>query len=146
MINRQPIPPPPPPPVMHRSHRRRRSSIPGPDTIDRLDNGVFGGYYHHEGPYDPTLLARQNGPAPPVEALRESNAAAIAATPTANIIDCLEKHRPLQGTAMVAPGARLPGGELIGGYEEYDMMRQGGGNYRRYPQFVSPHVCGEQYH
>ncbi|PWW73341.1 hypothetical protein C7212DRAFT_218071 [Tuber magnatum] len=73
---------------------------------------------------------------PPVEALRESNAAALAATPMANILDSLEKHKPLQGTAMVAPRTRLPNGEFIGDYEEYDMMRQGpGGNYRRYPGF-----------
>ncbi|KAG0137602.1 hypothetical protein HOY82DRAFT_377882 [Tuber indicum] len=127
-----------PPPTPYSSHksRRRASSIPGPDTIDRLDNGVFGLYYHHEGPYDSTLLARQNGPRPPVEALRESNAAALAATPMANIIDSLEKHKPLQGTAMMAPGTELSNGEFIGDYEEYDMMRQGhGGNYRRYPGF-----------
>jgi len=96
----------------------------------------FGGHYHHEGPYDSTLLARQNGPRPPVEALRESNAAALAATPMANILDSLEKHKPLQGTAIVPPGTKLPSGEFIGDYEEYDMMRQGpGGNYRRYPGF-----------
>ncbi|CUS07351.1 unnamed protein product [Tuber aestivum] len=126
----------PPPPCSSQRSRRRASSIPGPDTIDRLDNGVFGNYYHHEGPYDSTLLARQNGPRPPVEALRESNAAALAATPMANILDSLEKHKPLQGTAMVAPRTRLPNGEFIGDYEEYDMMRQGpGGSYRRYPGF-----------
>jgi len=138
---------PPPPYSSHRS-RRRASSIPGPDTIDRLDNGVFGGHYHHEGPYDSTLLARQNGPRPPVEALRESNAAALAATPMANILDSLERHKPLQGTAMVAPGTKLPSGEFIGDYEEYDMMRQGpGGNYRRYPGFVSllPYFRGSMF-
>ncbi|KAG0635623.1 hypothetical protein HOY80DRAFT_429366 [Tuber brumale] len=135
-VKLQTPPPPPPPPYLSHKSRCRASSIPGPDTIDRLDNGVFGLYYHHEGPYDSTLLARQNGPRPPVEALRESNAAALAATPMANIIDSLEKHKPLQGTAMLAPGTELPDGEFIGDYEEYDMMRQGyGGNYKRYPGF-----------
>ncbi|RPA89348.1 hypothetical protein L873DRAFT_1832012 [Choiromyces venosus 120613-1] len=129
----------PSPPYSSQKSRRRPSFIPGPDTIDRLDNGVFGGHYHHEGPYDSTLLARQNGPRPPVEALRESNAAALAATPMANILDSLEKHKPLQGTAMVAPGTKLPNGEFIGDYEEYDMMRQGpGGSYRRYSGFNYP--------
>jgi Pal1 cell morphology protein len=120
-----------------RPRRKRRSSI-GPDTIDRLDDSIFGSPYHHEGPYDATMLAMQlNGShRSPVAALKTSNAAAIAATPRANLIDSLERHKPLQGTAIVAPNTRLPNGEYIGEYDEYDLMREDGFNYKRYPGIV----------
>lgn len=61
-----------------------------------------------------------------MEAVKESNAAAIAATPRANIVDCLEKHYPLQGTAVIPPGV---GG--MGYYEEYDVMIRDG-DYKRW--------------
>jgi hypothetical protein len=65
-----------------------------------------------------------------VEAVKESNAAAIAATPRANIVDCLEKHYPLQGTAVIPPGV---GG--MGYYEEYDVMIRDG-DYKRWKHMV----------
>lgn len=70
-----------------------------------------------------------------MEALAWSNAKAIAATPRENIIDCLEKHKPLQGTASVPVGMRTAAGQVMGDYEEVDLMVESG--YRRYPGLVS---------
>jgi len=108
-------------------HRGQKvSAIPGADTIDRL--GAIGDFaYHHDGPYDATLLARQFHGYSPVEALRDSNEKAIRATPKANIVDCLEKHYPMQGTAVFPPGYNG-----MEDYEEYDIQRLEGG-YRRWP-------------
>lgn len=61
-----------------------------------------------------------------MDALKESTAAILAATPAASIRDCLENHYPLQGTAMYPPGV---GG--LGDYEEYDVMVKDG-NYKRW--------------
>ncbi|KAI5846975.1 hypothetical protein BZA05DRAFT_131633 [Tricharina praecox] len=95
-------------------HRRKISQIPGPDPIDRL--GAIGGAYHHDGPFEATLFARQQVKHAPIEAVKYTNAAALAATPKASIQDSLEGHYPLQGTAMYRPGE---GG--LGDYEEYDV-------------------------
>ncbi|KAL0633225.1 hypothetical protein Q9L58_007909 [Maublancomyces gigas] len=116
----------------NRAPHLRKSAIPGPDTIDKLDNILGGIPYHHEGPFDATLMSRQIPGRSPVEALATSNAEAIAATPRANLIDSLERHRPLQGTASIPPGMRAPGGDILPYYEEYDVMTRDG-NYRRYP-------------
>lgn len=125
----------------NRAPHLKRSGIPGPDTIDRLDNILGGIPYHHEGPFDATLRARQIPGRSPVEALARSNAEALAATPRANIIDSLERHRPLQGTASVPPGMRAPGGDIMPDYEEYDVMRRDG-NYKRYPGVVGFNLGG----
>lgn len=119
----------------NRAPHLRKNAIPGPDTIDKLDNILGGIPYHHEGPFDATLRARQIPGRSPVEALATSNAEAIAATPRANLIDSLERHRPLQGTASIPPGMRAPGGDILPEYEEYDVMRRDG-NYKRYPGVV----------
>jgi len=95
-------------------HRRKISRIPGPDPIDRL--GAIGGAYHHDGPFEATLFARQQVRHAPIAAVKHTNAAALAATPKASIQDSLEGHYPLQGTAMFRPGE---GG--VGMYEEYDV-------------------------
>ncbi|TGZ82232.1 hypothetical protein EX30DRAFT_340113 [Ascodesmis nigricans] len=111
-----------------RRHGRRRNLLPGADTIDRMgDVNPHGIALHHDGPFEATLAARNRIPRyAPVEALKESNEAAIRATPRANIIDSLEKHYPLQGTAVNPPGV---GG--VGDYEEYDIHRREG-NYKRW--------------
>lgn len=119
----------------NRAPHLRKSAIPGPDTIDKLDNILGGIPYHHEGPFDATLMSRQIPGRSPVEALATSNAEAIAATPRANLIDSLERHRPLQGTASIPPGMRAPGGDILPYYEEYDVMTRDG-NYKRYPGVV----------
>lgn len=119
----------------HRSHHLKKSSIPGPDIIDRLGN-VLDTPFHHDGPYEATLASRQVRGYAPVDAVRESNLAALRATPRANIIDSLERHYPLQGTAMIPPGHEGPGGEIMSDYEEYDVMTRDG-NYKRWPDRVS---------
>ncbi|KAI5798967.1 hypothetical protein EDC01DRAFT_649901 [Geopyxis carbonaria] len=110
----------------NRPRHLKKSSIPGADTIDRLGDVLGGIPYHHDGPYEATLAARQIPGYAPVDAVKESNEAAIRATPRANIIDSLEKHYPMQGTAIYPPGV---GG--VGDYEEYDVMRRDGG-YKRW--------------
>jgi hypothetical protein len=116
--------------VVQQRRPRKVSHIPGPDTIDRLGT-VVGTPYHLDGPYEATLAARQIPGRAPVDALKESNAATLAATPAASIRDCLEHHYPLQGTAMFPPGA---GG--LAEYEEYDVMVRDG-NYKRWDHIVS---------
>jgi hypothetical protein len=119
----------------------KKRHMPGADTIDVLDKSMIGGAYHHEGPYDATLLARNtNYKNSPVEAVRGTNAEAIRATPRENIKDSLDKHVPLQGTGVIPPGmAGLDGREME--YEEgADLMREPdapGGAYKRWEGVVS---------
>jgi hypothetical protein len=116
---------------------QRISHIPGPDPVDVLGN-IMGTPYHHDGPFEATLFARQIPGRAPVDALRESNAHTLAATPNASIVDCLEGHYPLQGVAVLPPGQ---GG--VGMYEEYDVMVQDGG-YKRWEHMVCFPVRGRQ--
>ncbi len=124
-----------------RSPHLKKQHMPGADLIDVLDRSMVGGAYHHEGPYDATLLARNtNYKNSPVEATKGTNAEAIRATPRENIQDSLVKHVPLQGTAVIPPGfAGLDGREM--NYEEgADLMREEdapGGAYKRWPGIVS---------
>jgi len=105
--------------------RHLRRGVPT-DTIDSLDKSFFGdGLYHHEGPYDATLASRQIPGYAPVEAVKYSNAQALAATPRANIIDSLTRKVPLQGVGMVPPGVIGPGGQRFD-YEEDDIQRSQG--------------------
>lgn len=72
-------------------HLRKKHHI-GTDSIDRLDN--LAGPYHHEGPYDATLLARNTAYTnSPVEAVSSTNEEALKATPREMIKDSVEKHR-----------------------------------------------------
>jgi hypothetical protein len=88
-------------------HLRKKNHV-GPDVIDSLDN-IGPGAYHHEGPYDATLLARNTSSTfSPVEAVRASNEEALKATPKEKIQDSIEKHRPLDGVAIVPPGKAFP--------------------------------------
>jgi hypothetical protein len=120
----------------------KKRHLPGADQIDVLDRSVVGGAYHHEGPYDATLLARNTSyQSSPVEAVRGTNAEAIRATPREYIKDSLDKHVPLQGTAIIPPGMEgLDGREMK--YEEgADLMREPdapGGAYKRWEGVVSP--------
>jgi len=120
----------------NRAPHLRKKHIPGADTIDALDRSTFGGPYHHEGPYDATLLARntdyQNSP---VEAVRSTNAEAIRATPRENIKDSLDRHVPLQGTAVIPPGMAGLDGRPMQYEEGADLMREPdapGGAYKRW--------------
>jgi hypothetical protein len=114
--------------------------MPGADIIDSLDRSLIGGLYHHEGPYDATLLARntsfQNSP---VAAVKDSNEEALKATPRERVQDSLEKHVPLHGTAAIPSGHRDLAGRLMEYEEGSDMMREPGmigGEYKRWPGMV----------
>ncbi|RPB27118.1 hypothetical protein L211DRAFT_608792 [Terfezia boudieri ATCC MYA-4762] len=110
------------------AHRAKhlRKAVPA-DTIDSLDKSFFGnGTYHHEGPYDATLASRQIPGHSPIDAVKYTNAQALAATPRANIIDSLTRKVPLQGVGMVPPGVVGPGGQKFE-YEEEDIQRSQGG-------------------
>lgn len=116
-------------------HLRAKHQI-GPDTIDTLDN-VTGAAYHHPGPYDATLLARNNTPASsPVAALAESNAETLKATPREKIIDSVHGHRPLDGVATYPPGGTDPNGHVYDYEPGENLMTAGnpaGGAYKRWP-------------
>jgi hypothetical protein len=92
--------------------------------------------FHHEGPFDATLASRQVPGYSPIEAVRESNMAALKATPRANIIDSLEHHYPLQGTAIIPPGMKISKNEEMPWYEQYDIETRDG-DYKRWPGMVT---------
>jgi hypothetical protein len=123
-----------------RSPHLKKKHLPGADTIDSLDRSVIGGAYHHEGPYDATLLARNTSyQSSPVEALRDSNAEALRATPRENIRDAVERHVPLQGTAVIPPGMAGIDGKPMHYEEGADLMREPdapGGAYKRWEDVV----------
>ena len=119
----------------HRSPHLRKGHVVGPDSIDTLD--TIGAQYHHEGPYDATLLARNTGNVnSPIAAVRETNEEALKATPPEKIQDSLKKHRPLDGIAMVPPGETDQMGRRYDYEEGTDMMIENGGNYKRWPGVV----------
>ena len=107
-------------------HHLKKRSMQGADLIDRLDPAIGGRAYHHEGPYDAASLARNRDPKyAPVAALETTNSMAIAATPQENVKDALEKHKPLDGTAVVPPGEPDRLGRTYNYEEGTDMMREG---------------------
>ncbi|KAL6715972.1 hypothetical protein ACLMJK_006934 [Lecanora helva] len=116
-------------------HLRKKNQI-GADSVDRLDN-LIAGAYHHEGPYDATLLARNTSYTnSPIEAVSTGNEEALKATPREMIKDSVEKHRPLDGVAMVPPGAADQFGNTYHYNEGSDLMIEGdppGGAYKRWP-------------
>lgn len=112
-----------------------------PDTIDSLDASGMGAY-HHEGPYDATLFARNNSwKSSPVAAVVESNNEALKATPNEKVIDSVRGHRPLDGVAAFPPGTQDRNGHVYKYNEGDNMMIEenaGGGPYKRW--------SGVQYH
>jgi len=123
----------------HRSPHLRKKHIPGTDTIDSLDKSLFGAY-HHEGPYDATLLARNTSyNSSPVAAVSSTNSEALKATPRENIKDSLDKHVPLSGTAVIPPGMSGLDGRVMEYEEGADLMRERdapGGAYKRWADVV----------
>ncbi|MCJ1225572.1 hypothetical protein MMC12_002221 [Toensbergia leucococca] len=118
--------------LANRAPHLRKNHTVGPDTIDSLDNVV--GAYHHEGPFDATLLARNTSLLnSPVEAVSGTNEEALKATPREKIIDSLERHRPLDGVAVVPPGMTDQAGRTYNYREGANMMIEDGGNYKRWP-------------
>ena len=90
-----------------RAPHLNKRGMPGADMIDRLDPAVGGRAYHHEGPYDATLMSRNaNQKYSPVAALESSNQEALKATPRENVKDALDRHKPIDGVASVPPGTK----------------------------------------
>lgn len=97
----------------------------------------MGGAYHHEGPFDATLLAKNlSYKSSPVEAVRRTNLEALKATPREMVRDSVERHRPLDGVARVAPGMADENGRVYRYQEGADLMIEDGGNYKRWPGVV----------
>lgn len=111
----------------HRSPHLRKGHIPGPDTIDRLDPAIAGRAYHHEGPYDAALMARNSTQKySPVAALEETNSEALKATPRENIQDSIERHKPLDGVAHIPSGMPDRFGRTYNYEEGADLMHEDG--------------------
>jgi hypothetical protein len=118
----------------------------GPDIIDRLDPAIGGVPYHHEGPYDAASLARNRDPKyAPVAALETTNAEALRATPQENVRDALEKHKPLDGVAIVPPGEPDRLGRTYNYEEGTDMMREGLNGEPGYKQWSGKVRCSKEY-
>lgn len=120
----------------YRSPHLRKQHIPGPDTIDRLDPAIAGRAYHHEGPYDAALLARNTRPDhSPLAALQTSNEEALKATPQESIKDAVDRHKPLDGVASVPPGMPDRFGRTYNYEEGADLMHEDnndGPGYKRW--------------
>jgi len=66
---------------------------------------------HHSGPFDAvTRSAYLSSQRSPLAALEHSTEDILKATPEVSIRDSLNKHVPLQNTAVVPPGEHVPGG------------------------------------
>lgn len=118
-------------PHLRKSHQIR------PDILDKLST-VAGPPYHHEGPYDASLFARnQDDRSSPLHALDHSNRETLKATPPEKILDSVRGHRPLDGVATYAPGEIDRNGTIYD-YQQGDNMMILGGNpeggaYKRWP-------------
>ncbi|EMD94428.1 hypothetical protein COCC4DRAFT_34099 [Bipolaris maydis ATCC 48331] len=124
--------------VAHRAPHLRKKNMQGADIIDRLDKASIL-RYHHEGPYDAASIARNRVEKySPLAAVKDSNEEALKATPRENIIDSLQRHRPLEGVANIPPGMPDRFGRVLEYEEGADLQREPGGDYRRWP--------GVQYH
>lgn len=126
--------------VADRSRHVTRKHHIHPDSIDSLD-GAGVGAYHHGGPYDATLFARNNSYNSPLNALSGSNAEALKATPHDKIVDSVQGHMPLDGVAHFAPGETDRNGQTYNYVQGENMMIENnpaGGAYKRWP--------GIQYH
>jgi hypothetical protein len=123
-----------------RAPHLKKKYVPGTDLIDSLDRTVIGGPYHHGGPYDATLLSRNMNPeTSPVAAVQRTNMEALKATPKEHIRDALDKHVPLQGTAVIPPGGYDLSGKQMMYQEGADLMREEdapGGAYKRWVGIV----------
>ena len=121
--------------IANRAPHLRKKHHVGADSIDQL--GSVGGAYHHEGPFDATLLAKNlSYKSSPVEAVRDTNLEALKATPREMIQDSIARHRPLDGVASVPPGMADENGRVYNYREGTDLMIEDGGNYKRWPGVV----------
>nr|POF26020.1 hypothetical protein CFP56_22168 [Quercus suber] len=111
----------------NRSPHLNKRHLPGADLVDRLDPAIGGRAYHHEGPFDAALLARNTDPkTAPINALETSNAEALKATPRENVRDAVEQHKPLDGVAVVPPGGADRLGRTYNYEEGADVMHERG--------------------
>ncbi|KAF2234994.1 hypothetical protein EV356DRAFT_500913 [Viridothelium virens] len=119
----------------NRSPHLSKRHMPGADLVDRLD--IVGGRYHHEGPYDAALLARNTSYTnSPIAAVSDSINETLKATPQENINNSVKSHRPLDGTAIVPPGEEDRFGRTFDYKEDGNLMVDNdpaGGSYRRWP-------------
>ncbi|EKV19868.1 Pal1 cell morphology [Penicillium digitatum] len=117
----------------HTNKHHRHSLLVQPDIIDRLDN-VTNFSYHHEGPYDAARPERNRfAKSSPLDAVKESNAEALRATPHHKIADALNRHRPLDGVAFYPPGTTDRNGQEYSYEEGSNMMNDSSGNFMRLP-------------
>lgn len=120
-----------------KSHHATKKHHIRPDTVDLLDSTSASGSYHHGGPYDATLFARNNSyNSSPVAAVSSTTAAALSATSPERIADSLSQHRPLDGVAAYPPGTEDRNGHTYHYEEGENMMVElspGGGAYKRIP-------------
>jgi len=71
----------------------------------------------------------------PVEAVKDTTIDALEATPAEFVKDSLDKHVPLQGTAVIPPGMQDFSGQTMDYEEGADLMREKdapGGAYKRW--------------
>lgn len=122
---------------------------PGADTVDKLDPAFGGHAYHHEGPYDAALLARNTSyESSPIAALKTSNEEALKATPAENVQNTLDRHVPLDGVAIVPPGVPDRFGRTYNYEEGADLMHEsvnGEPGYKRWADRVSSSLCGTRH-
>ena len=120
--------------IADRAPHLRKKHFVGSDSIDQLDS--VGGKYHHDGPFDATLLARNTSfLTSPVEAVSGTNEEALRATPREKVVDSIERHRPLDGVAITPPGIADSTGRTLHYQEGADLMIEEG-NFRRWPGVV----------
>lgn len=112
--------------------RHQRASYNQTDIIDGLDH-TSPYIYHHEGPFD-AASARRNAVKKysPLEAVKESNAEALRATPRERIMDAINRHRPLDGTGFYPPNTVGRNGQVYE-YEEGTNMMDEYGLFSRQP-------------
>lgn len=134
--------------VRKAAHRRTASDPPvvksqqfvRPDIIDRLDNSGFM-HFHHEGPYDAVKPERNvDSESSPIAAVQDTNSKALEATAPEKIVDSINNHRPLDGTAFYPPGTTDAFGHTYDYEEGPNMMNDYGtntGNFARCPGQVS---------
>lgn len=79
----------------------------------------------------------------PVEAVSGTNEEALKATPREKVVDSVEKHRPLDGVAIVPPGLTDSTGATYNYYEGTDLMIEEG-NYKRWDGIVRSPPLGTQ--
>ena len=115
----------------NRSPHLKKHHQPLPDQVDLMDKSAL--RYHHEGPYEATLLTRNTSwTNAPIAAVTETNNEALKATPRDKIKDSLNDHRPLDGVAIVPPGMPDAMGRVMDYEEGADLMREDGANYKRW--------------